>query len=488
MNDYYSFDKEYYMHRVRGVRIFNAVHFLMEHEHLPLQAAKNKVREITQKLEHQFLQEKEKFYCAHPTLSMDHKRHIEHCAASVGGAHYWSAISERYQHWKTLPGAQSIETLLRPPIQKPISDTCPLSEDHINGTRTANGQTDNVQCEAMHKNKRRPSEADVVALEKPMKRQKTLHQIEVGNGTPKILSDSVIQAPVEYIRSLPSKGVRRLLIESFDEWLRIPKQAKEIIITIVDLLHNSSLMLDDCEDGSDLRRGKPATHKVFGQAQTINTAIFMFVRAVQEAAGLTLPESVNVLSNHLELLSIGQSWDLHWREQCHCPTAIQYLDMVDKKTGGLFALLTDLMQLESPHDSNTYDLDGLVHCLGRYFQIRDDYVNLTSKEYSEQKGFCEDLDEGKISYPIVLCAALDKPSADQILGIFRQQGLSSQQEMQRQTKVHVVKLLENSGALEATKVKIKELEAVVDLEIEKLEGIAGVENPMLKVLVEMLRV
>ena len=33
-----------------------------------------------------------------------------------------------------------------------------------------------------------------------------------------------------------------------------------------------------------------------------------------------------------------------------------------------------------------------------FFQIRDDYINLTDPEYWKSKGFCQDFDEEKISY------------------------------------------------------------------------------------------
>ena len=47
---------------------------------------------------------------------------------------------------------------------------------------------------------------------------------------------------------------------------------------------------------------------------------------------------------------------------------------------------------------------GICHLfdkIGVFFQIRDDYINLTSPRYWEAKGFCEDLNEKKFSYPIV---------------------------------------------------------------------------------------
>lgn len=489
MNDFYSYDREIYLHRTAGNRMFNAVHFLMEHEALHVQDSKAKVRGIIQKYERQFLQEKHNFFAEHPDISYNLKQHIEHCTASMGGSHYWTSIADRHRYWKDLPGAQlNGESLSNG------------NHHHINGTKdntskipkhepvpsVANGEQAKVDKDLIRHNKYKPDTPDLVEngsnmMKKPSQKIKPKQKIL------NRLNDSLIQGPYSYIRSLPSKGVRRLMIESLNEWLDVPKPSQDTIISIVDLLHNSSLMLDDCEDGSDLRRGKPASHMVYGQAQTINTATFMFVCAVQEAANLTNRDSVPTLSQHLKSLFVGQSWDLYWREKFICPTEDDYLEMIDKKTGGLFQLLTNLMQLESNNPQH-YDLDPLVSSLGRYFQIRDDLVNLTSQKYCEQKGFCEDLDEGKISYCLVMCAAADKGRADQVLGLFRQHAFSSQRTMQRQTKEHILKLFEESGALEAAKAKSKELEAVVDQEIARLEDVAGVENPMLKVLVEMLRV
>lgn len=46
--------------------------------------------------------------------------------------------------------------------------------------------------------------------------------------------------------------------------------------------------------------------------------------------------------------------------------------------------------------------------VGLYFQIRDDYCNLSLKEYSENKSFCEDLTEGKFSFPIIHAITIQK--------------------------------------------------------------------------------
>lgn len=490
MNDYYSYDREAFMNRTEGVRIFNAVHFFIEHESLSVEDAKSKVRGLIQGLERQFLQEKQEIYRDHPNLSHDHKCYIEHCEASIGGAHYWCAIADRYNYWKKMPGAfLHNESSTQNGAEKPTNGSNGTFDQVTNngkGSPVLNGTNGLTNGELTHQGKRK-SDAHNVIQNGELKRKRLFQDKKTMKGTIQRLDDSIIQAPSNYIRSLPSKGVRRILIESLNEWFEVPRQSQEIITLIVDFLHNSSLMLDDCEDGSELRRGNPASHMIFGQAQTINTATFLFVRAVQEAGKLRNAKSISVLTEQLEILFIGQSWDLHWREKLLCPTEEEYLEMVDKKTGGLFQLLANLMQLESTSPSY-YDLDALVTSLGRYFQIRDDFINLTSQEYSEQKGFCEDLDEGKISYCLVTCAHKDKVRADQIMGMFRQLALSSQRTLQRQTKEHILKLLEEAGALEATKAKLGELEVGINDEIARLEGVAGVENPTLKMLFEMLRI
>lgn len=162
--------------------------------------------------------------------------------------------------------------------------------------------------------------------------------------------------------------------------------------------------------------------------------------------------------------------------------------MLDKKTGGLFALPASLMTLESTSAAH-YDLDALAMMLGRYFQVRDDCINLTSQDYREQKGLCEDLDEGKISYCLVMCAQKDKGRVEQIMGMFRQQAvLRGQKALQRQTKEHILKLLEEAGAMEATRGKLRELEKGAMRRLRGWRGVDGVENPLLKMVVEMLRI
>lgn len=90
--------------------------------------------------------------------------------------------------------------------------------------------------------------------------------------------------------------------------------------------------------------------------------------------------------------------EIYWRDNFTCPTEADYKLMTIRKTGGLFMLAIRLMKLFS---KNNKDFSKLTAILGLYFQIRDDYCNLSLKEYSENKSFCEDLTEGKFSFPLI---------------------------------------------------------------------------------------
>lgn len=114
----------------------------------------------------------------------------------------------------------------------------------------------------------------------------------------------------------------------------------------------------------------------------------------------------------LESLFIGQSLYLHWKYQVQIPIPEEYNEMTDKRAGGLFRLCVRFMQAESSKTSIAHlDPTAIVRMLSIYFQTRDDYQNLVSDQYAKEKGFAEDLDEGKISLPIIY--TLQLPAHDE---------------------------------------------------------------------------
>ncbi|KAH8748103.1 isoprenoid synthase domain-containing protein, partial [Diaporthe sp. PMI_573] len=116
--------------------------------------------------------------------------------------------------------------------------------------------------------------------------------------------------PSKYIMAMPSKGLRSSFTSAVNQWNKLDKDIIQSISDIINILHNSSLILDDIEDNSPLRRGLPATHVVFGPGQAINTATFMFVQAVKLTRKLPHPSSADVVLEELTQIFVGQSlWE-----------------------------------------------------------------------------------------------------------------------------------------------------------------------------------
>ncbi|VUC25193.1 unnamed protein product [Clonostachys rosea] len=300
---------------------------------------------------------------------------------------------------------------------------------------------------------------------------------------PQMKSD-VVTEPYRYLSSLPSKGVRDMTINALNFWLKVPNHSMDLIKSAVRMLHGSSLMLDDIEDGSRLRRGKPSTHEIFGHAQTINSATYQYIHATQQIRQLRNSHSIDIFIHEVQQLFIGQSYDLLWTSELSCPTVPEYLQMIDGKTGGLFRLLTRLMVAESKY-SGEVDFTRMCSLFGRYFQIRDDYQNLTSDDYTNQKGFCEDLDEGKYSLPLILALtrSLRKGQINSLLVQRRVTGALTYEQ-----KCLILEHIRGSGALEATKTIMDSLAKELEAEVDRLGRVFGEENLELKLIQEMLKV
>jgi len=288
---------------------------------------------------------------------------------------------------------------------------------------------------------------------------------------PEYSNNAILMEPYEYLLQVPGKDIRGKLIDAFNLWLHIPDNVLLDIKTIVTMLHNASLLIDDIEDNSNLRRGVPVAHKVYGVPSTINCANFSYFRALQICASLNNPSANSVFLEEMINLHIGQGFDIFWRDHQICPTEEDYRRMVLDKTGGLFRLGVKLMQCFS---EDKRDYVPLVNQLALYFQVRDDYINLQSTTFMENKGFCEDLTEGKFSYPIIH-SIRSAPKDHRLMSILKQKT------MDVELKKYAVKYMEQTGSFSYTLKVLEGVHTELIAEIEKLGG-----NPILSAIVKML--
>ncbi len=212
------------------------------------------------------------------------------------------------------------------------------------------------------------------------------------------------------------------------------------------------------------------------------------------AAELRNPSCFRIFIEEMQNLYVGQSYDLYWTHNALCPSISEYLEMVDKKTGGLFRMLTRLMVAESPVSEKVSDGDlNLLSCLiGRFFQIRDDYQNLASADYAKQKGFAEDLDEGKYSFTLIHCIETleSEPKfagdAMQLRAFLMKRRFEGK--LSNEAKREVLATMKKTKSLDYTLGVLRELHGELEKEVGSLEARFDEENLAWRILLEMLKV
>ncbi|XP_030373421.1 geranylgeranyl pyrophosphate synthase isoform X2 [Scaptodrosophila lebanonensis] len=260
--------------------------------------------------------------------------------------------------------------------------------------------------------------------------------------------DEILLQPFTYIQQIPGKQFRSELALAFNHWLLIPAEKLAQIGDIVQMLHNSSLL------------GVPVAHSIYGVASTINAANYALFLALEKVQQLGHPEGTKVYTEQLLELHRGQGMEIYWRDSFTCPSESDYKLMTVRKTGGLFMMAIRLMQLFS---ANKEDYSKLTAILGLYFQIRDDYCNLSLKEYTENKSFAEDLTEGKFGFPVIHAVRTQKQDK-QVLHILRQRTHDIE------VKKYCISLLEKLGSFQYTRKVLETLDAEARAEVARLGG------------------
>lgn len=282
-----------------------------------------------------------------------------------------------------------------------------------------------------------------------------------GNGaawTPE--KERILLGPYDYLYGHPGKDIRSQCIAAFNLWLKVPPARLEIITRVVGMLHTASLLVDDVEDSSILRRGIPVANSIFGVAQTINSANYVYFKALQDLLLMQNPKLIEIFTEELLNLHRGQGMDLYWRDSLTCPSEADYLEMVGNKTGGLFRLAIKLMQAES---AVQVDCTPLVSTIGLLFQILDDHLNLSpTSELQTLKGLCEDLTEGKFSFPVIHAIRAD-PSNQILINILKQK--TTDEEVKR----YALRYMQSKGSFDYSARVIEELRGKTEEHVRAIE-------------------
>ncbi|MFD7713139.1 SDR family NAD(P)-dependent oxidoreductase [Streptomyces sp. NPDC059786] len=235
------------------------------------------------------------------------------------------------------------------------------------------------------------------------------------------------QAMVAPVRHLLEGGGRRwrpLLMASVIEALGQDGGRYGELMAACELMHTGSLLIDDIQDGAELRRGRPAGHLVHGTAPVITAgtaAYFSMDRAVRRALPADPALRTAVYEAYLGAVRAahaGQALDLQGHHE-EMAVALKSGD-----NAALLELLTLTHRLKSGAPVASLFLIGatvggatpaqrealaaLGSAVGTAYQITDDVADLTGVRNRGvlTKRRAEDLLNAKVTYPLAWAVAL----------------------------------------------------------------------------------
>ena len=182
---------------------------------------------------------------------------------------------------------------------------------------------------------------------------------------------------------------------------------------IPEVVHNGTLMVDDIEDSSECRRGKPCTYKIYGLDIAVNAGNAMYYLPLlplmehkHRVPAQKLARVYEVYVQEMINLSLGQAMDIAWHRglaNANTITEQDYLQMCAYKTGTLARMAARMAAVLSDADDDLVDkLGNFAENIGVAFQIQDDVLDLTSTEFTQKKGGRgQDITEGKRSLMVI---------------------------------------------------------------------------------------
>lgn len=232
------------------------------------------------------------------------------------------------------------------------------------------------------------------------------------------------------IRSFLLRGGKRLRPLLFWTILKAYKKEKPNLLSVaslIELVHNGTLVLDDIEDNALTRRGKPSSHREFGLDTATNVGMSLHVLPLmlllKEQNGLTNDQKIRLFEVYAEELtnvSFGQALDIYWHKNArHDITRKKYFEMVRLKTGSLMRMSAKMAAIMADQDKRTEDaFASFAESIGVAFQIIDDTLDLEKADVRFGKAYGNDISEGKISLPVIEALhSLDEKDTETLLQI-----------------------------------------------------------------------
>jgi len=206
------------------------------------------------------------------------------------------------------------------------------------------------------------------------------------------------------------KRIRPVMCLKFCEAVGGKPEAALDAACAIEMLHTYSLIHDDlpCMDNSDMRRGKPSSHKKYGEFTALLAGDALLTAAFETLLGSRLPsdavvEMARILADAAGPHGIcgGQYLDLFgvWKPL----TEDELVEIDILKTAVLISAAARIGVVAAggtPEQVNAAEEYALA--VGLAFQVRDDVLDITAMDSEIGKPIGEDFENNKTTFAMIL--------------------------------------------------------------------------------------
>jgi octaprenyl-diphosphate synthase len=215
-----------------------------------------------------------------------------------------------------------------------------------------------------------------------------------------------VRALMGHVLQFRGKRVRPALLLLAARGLGVLAPRHVRLATVVELLHNATLVHDDVLDEAQLRRRTDTLHVRWGNEASVLFGDYLFARAFVHCHEAGAPRAWGILTRAAqetclgELAQVARTYAFDMGEE-------EYLRIVRGKTGALFAAAAELAALDAREEKSAVPwlVQYALH-LGTAFQMVDDCLDLVGEEREMGKTLGTDLAKGKVTLPLLRLFAL----------------------------------------------------------------------------------
>ena len=216
---------------------------------------------------------------------------------------------------------------------------------------------------------------------------------------------SLLVSPMKYGVISGGKKIRSTIIFDTAKLFKIKEKKLLDICAAVECIHSYSLIHDDlpCMDNDSFRRGKPSTHKKYGEATAVlagNSLLTLAFEIISDKKNFIFNKQKNEIINLLSYCSGhtgiagGQELDLKFENKRK--KLNQIIDMQKKKTGRLFNFCFQSVAIIANKNKKEREALGKIgEEIGLLFQLVDDYLDLKGSKKLLGKPIKKDNKKGK---------------------------------------------------------------------------------------------